>query len=366
MSLSIKNPAFDIVHKTGRRIDEEQFLFACRGSFNAELTDNILFLTEGNLVEIDSSKVAKKVYYLMVEGLQNITRHQYQDNQGSPFHGALFIINRKEQAYSITYGNWVTQEVKDLLVENLSQIVAKEPAELKEYYMDILNNSGFSTKGGAGLGLIDMARKSSGRINFEFAPVDNGYFYYLNLNIALDKDNYDEDIAINYIQDAMELHQEMIQVNAQIIFKGLLHESNLNHLSNQIDTTLNYNEESKGMSAVMTELLKNVAKHAYSKLNSSGKPGVFMLQKLDSGFAMYSGNFIEESKQENVKQSLAVINNLSTEQLNEIIDRKWKDEKSVKGTGLLRLKRISGHDIGYEMIEMGGDPPYFILKIELT
>ncbi len=133
MPLSIKKPAYDIVHTTGRKIDSEKFLFACRGSFNAELTDNILFLTENNLLEIDTPKVAKKVYYLMVEGLQNITRHQYQENHGSPFHGALFIINRKEQAYSITYGNWVNKDVKDRLKESLSSIVAKEPAELKEY-----------------------------------------------------------------------------------------------------------------------------------------------------------------------------------------------------------------------------------------
>jgi hypothetical protein len=366
MSLSIKKPAYDIVHATGRKIDAEKFLFACRGSFNADLTDNILFLTENNLLEIDTPKVAKKVYYLMVEGLQNITRHQYQENLNSPFHGALFIINRKEQAYSITYGNWVSKEVKGRLEESLSSIVAKEPAELKEYYLDILNNSGFSTKGGAGLGLIDMARKSSGKLNFEFAPVDDGYFYYLNLNIALDKHNYNEDLAGDYIHDAMKLHQDMIDVDAQIIFKGLLHENNLNHLSNQIDTTLNENEETQGMSAVMTELLKNVAKHAYSKLNHDGKPGVFMLQKLDDGFAMFSGNFIEASKEDLVKRSLETINNLETQQLNAIIEKKWEETKSSKGTGLMRLRRISGHDIGYEIVKYPDDPPYFILKIELS
>lgn len=367
MTQTTKNSAYEIVHNTGKKIETEQFLFACRGSFNSAITDNILFLTEGNLLELDTPKVAKKVYYLMVEGLQNITRHQYHDESGSPFDGALFIINRREQAYSITYGNWVSSEVKGQLEENLSTIIAKDASELKEYYLEILNNSGFSTKGGAGLGLIDMARKSSGKINFEFAPVEGGFFYYLNLNIAIDKHNYDPEASTNYIKDAMKLHHDMLECDAQIIFKGLLHESNVNHLSNQIDSTLNENPETKGMSAVMTELLRNVAKHAYSRLNHLGKPGVFLLQKVNEGYAMYSGNFIEDGNQRMVVRSLETINMLDTNQLNEIIDKiHGPGEEREGGTGLIRLRKISGHDIGFEIVETNDDPPYFILKIELT
>ncbi len=365
MTKPAKNSAYEIVYNTGKKIETEQFLFACRGSFSSAITDNILFLTEGNLLELDTPKVAKKVYYLMVEGLQNITRHQYHDQGGSPFDGALFIINRREQAYSITYGNWVLKDVKETLEENLSTIVSKDDSELKEYYLEILNNSGFSTKGGAGLGLIDMARKSSGKINFEFAPVRGGYFYYLNLNIAIDKENYDPVVSADYILDAMQLHKEMLACDSQIIFKGLLHESNVNHLSNQIDSTLNDNPETMGMSAVMTELLRNVAKHAYSRLNHLGKPGVFLLQKVEDGYAMFSGNFIKNEKQELVQRSLESINMLDTGQMNEIIDRLHSSGPN-EGTGLIRLRKISGHNIGFEIVESDDDPPYFILKIELT
>ena len=270
-----------------------------------------------------------------------------------------------EQAYSITYGNWVLKDVKETLEENLSTIVSKDDSELKEYYLEILNNSGFSTKGGAGLGLIDMARKSSGKINFEFAPVRGGYFYYLNLNIAIDKENYDPVVSADYILDAMQLHKEMLACDSQIIFKGLLHESNVNHLSNQIDSTLNDNPETMGMSAVMTELLRNVAKHAYSGLNHLGKPGVFLLQKVEDGYAMFSGNFIKNEKQELVQRSLESINMLDTGQMNEIIDRLHSSGPN-EGTGLIRLRKISGHNIGFEIVESDDDPPYFILKIELT
>lgn len=56
---------------------------------------------------------------------------------------------------------------------------------------------------------------------------------------------------------------------------------------------------------------------------------------------------------------------LDTGQMNEIIDRLHSSGPN-EGTGLIRLRKISGHNIGFEIVESDDDPPYFILKIELT
>lgn len=370
MTEATTKPAFNLVYKTGRSIATEQFLFACRGNFNSSITDNILFLTEGNLLGLDNPKIAKKVYYLMVEGLQNITRHQYTDRAGSVYEGGLFIINRREEAYSITYGNWVSSDVKDMLSERLDQIVSKDPGELKEYYLEILNNSGFSSKGGAGLGLVDMARKSSGKLSFRFSPVEDGYFYYLNLCIAIDAEQYSDSLSRIYLEEAVQLHQQMIESSAQILFKGLLNEDNVNHLSNQIDTTVKNEPEGNGLGLVMTELLRNVAKHAHNRFNQAGKPGVFMLQKTDTGFCMLSGNYILEKKKESVRKSVEAINTLAADKLNVYLEERTANKNTSEspepGTGFLRLRKVSGHSIEHEIIESPGAPPYFILQIQLT
>ncbi|MEZ4722823.1 MAG: SiaB family protein kinase [Flavobacteriales bacterium] len=356
--------AFNLVHRTGKTIDREQFLFACRGNFNSSITDNILFLTEGNLLGLDNPKIAKKVYYLMVEGLQNITRHQQYKHSGDAYEGGLFIINRREEAYSITYGNWVSTEVRSVLEDRLATIQTKDSDELKEYYMQILNNSGFSDKGGAGLGLVDMARKSSGKLSYKFVPINNGFFYYLNLTIAIDADQHSQQDADIYLNEAVHLHNEMIEADAQILFKGLLNEDNVNHLSNQIDTTVNDDPESKGLGVVMTELLRNVAKHAYNRFNQSGKPGVFMLQRVPSGYCMISGNYVHEHKVETVNSAVNAINILTTEDLNTYLE----DRVAVKnqGQGFLQLRKISGHSFEHEIITEPEEPPYFILQIQLS
>lgn len=363
-------PEFDLVYETGKSVEDEQFLFACRGNFNTTITDNILLLTEDNLLALDTNKVAKKVYYLMVEGLQNITRHQHFDESGanSMYDGGLFIIKRKQEAYSITYGNYVDKEVRDSLSDRLEAISEKDSGELKEYYLNLLNNSSFSQKGGAGLGLVDMARKSSGKLSFEFIPIPEGYFYYLNLTIAIDKDQYDESCQDEYLKESLDLHKKMIESDSLILFKGLLNEGNVGHLSNQIDTTVNDIPEGEGLGLVMTELLKNVAKHAYNRFNQSGKPGVFLLQR-EEDYNMLTGNYIQDRKKEQVREVLHAINQLTTEELNSIISNKVAIHQELgelpKGQGLANLRRITGHSFQHSILDTEEEPPYLILKIQV-
>jgi hypothetical protein len=363
-------PEYDLVFNTGKSVEEEQFLFACRGNFNTTITDNILLLTEDNLLALDTNKVAKKVYYLMVEGLQNITRHQHFDETGanSMYDGGLFIIKRKKAAYSITYGNYVDEEVRDVLTHKLHAISEKDSSELKEYYLEILNNTSFSHKGGAGLGLVDMARKSSGKLIFEFQPIPDGFFYYLNLFIAIDSELYEDCNQEDYLKEAIGLHNEMLSSNSLILFKGLLNEGNVAHLSNQIDTTVSDIPEGEGLGLVMTELLKNVAKHAYNRFNQSGKPGVFLLQR-ELDFNMLTGNFIQERKKDQVREVLHAINDLTTEELNAIISNKVAIHQELgelpKGQGLANLRRITGHSFQHNIIDSEDNPPYLILKIQV-
>jgi len=56
--------------------------------------------------------------------------------------------------------------------------------ELKLYYQEVLNNGNVSDKGTAGLGMIDIARKSGNKLEYQFLPVnDTSSFFCLNIKI---------------------------------------------------------------------------------------------------------------------------------------------------------------------------------------
>lgn len=95
------------------------------------------------------------------------------------------MIGKIGPEYSIITGNYILREKVNPLKEKLTKINVMSKDELKEYYKEILNEGEFSDKGGGGLGMIDIARKSGQKLNFNFVEVDNRYsFFSLNIKIS--------------------------------------------------------------------------------------------------------------------------------------------------------------------------------------
>ena len=61
--------------------------------------------------------------------------------------------------------------------------------ELRRFYREILDNEQISDKGGADLGMIDMARKSGEKLSYNFEKIDNDLsFFDLLVKVAKKKD----------------------------------------------------------------------------------------------------------------------------------------------------------------------------------
>ena len=55
----------------------------------------------------------------------------------------------------------------------MDKINSLNKEELGEFYKTSLRNNTISDKGGAGLGLIEISRKSGSKINYLFEPINN-------------------------------------------------------------------------------------------------------------------------------------------------------------------------------------------------
>ena len=57
--------------------------------------------------------------------------------------------------------------------------------DLRKYYREILDNNLISNKGGADLGMIDMARKSGEKLQYNFTEVNESLsFFYLTVKVS--------------------------------------------------------------------------------------------------------------------------------------------------------------------------------------
>ncbi len=162
-------------------------ILAYKGSISSELITNVLEVIDAKLEDlVDKKSIKKKLYNVLVESLQNLYHHidDLPDDYNGSFdvHFGIFVIAMENEYYKVSTGNFIRNEKVDALKERLEKIKSMNKEELKDLYKFILNNQEFSKKGGGGLGLIDMAKRTNGRLEYKFVEYNKDYSFF-NLDI---------------------------------------------------------------------------------------------------------------------------------------------------------------------------------------
>jgi hypothetical protein len=158
-----------------------------KGNVNSDVINHVLDTVEDKMVEVnEQSKLRKKVYNVLVESLQNLYHHVDKvpedfEDQTSEKYGVL-VVQRVENGYKIITGNFVHADNIEKLEEKIKRINRSTHEEIKELYKFILNHQRISAKGGGGLGLVDIARKTGNKLDYTFKKYNDRYsFFYLNI-----------------------------------------------------------------------------------------------------------------------------------------------------------------------------------------
>ncbi len=169
----------------------ESIVFSFSGNISSGKINEILDKAE-NLLYNDSTlsiKIAKRVYNILVEGLQNLYHHtDEEDPSVVNEYGEKYVnmaITRTEKDIHVYFGNFVNENQKKGLSKRINKIKSLTLEELKQEYKYILSHRQLSAKGGGGMGFYDMAKKANGNIEAEFIPLRKFlYFYILKLIIS--------------------------------------------------------------------------------------------------------------------------------------------------------------------------------------
>jgi hypothetical protein len=151
--------------------------YSYRGTMMSHFTEAILDL--GNHVKqtsSDNTSLKKRASFLMVECFQNILRHGIQEESGEAegFFGFFSSID----FLTINTINGINPSSVDPLKDALDKVNALSPEEKKQRYREIIQNESFGEEGGAGLGLIEISRKSGSKLDYEMEPKTAGKFSF--------------------------------------------------------------------------------------------------------------------------------------------------------------------------------------------
>ena len=160
---------------------ENNIILVYEGEFTQEITKSVLAMAERNMDSIgEESGIKRRVFNVMVECLQNIVKHGEEYYSGEiNMNTAIFMIGKQKDSYIITSGNPVKDTQIDHLTSKLDEINSLDRDGLKTLYKDIIKGGvGLTEKGGAGLGFVDMARKSGQKLEYGFESIGNGHSFF--------------------------------------------------------------------------------------------------------------------------------------------------------------------------------------------
>jgi hypothetical protein len=141
----------------------------------------------------------KKVLLVMIESLENLMKYREcpaQTNGNEMGFTPLFSVIKERDRYFINSCNTLENNKMESLEKRLIYLNNLTPQGIKEYYKETITNGQFSQQGGAGLGLIEMAKISGNKIEYMFQRINEDYVNF-SLRITVDEfPNYSQNIRI--------------------------------------------------------------------------------------------------------------------------------------------------------------------------
>ncbi len=164
----------DKVFQLFKLMEQENILLSFKGVVTSDLLTSVLQIMESKLNYMDEEKrIKKRVFHVLVECIQNLYHHA-EDTENI----AMLVISKEKSNFIIKTGNYIDVESSESLSLKLDKINKLDKDGLKQFYLESLSDGNLSQKGTAGLGFIDIARKSGNKLNYEFIPVNEKYHFF--------------------------------------------------------------------------------------------------------------------------------------------------------------------------------------------
>ncbi len=365
----------DITGTIHDKIRRGRLLFVFRGEITEKNSLPLLTLLESEMKE-DSFDLSgrKRLFMYVLESLQNIVKHG--DQKG---HAVMPLVSysKTDDGYTVTTGNVITEEQSGLLRDKLEKVNSLDAMDIKALYRQILETPGFSEKGGAGLGLLEMALKTGNSLDFDFIPLGEGLSYFV-LSKTVDssglgrtngspRGKYDG-------SPVLEFERLMARNNVHMTWSG--------HISSGIgDDVLSITEARlsdedvdsrirRKVFNIMVEILENVSKYNPGR-EAEDKYGLsFAMVRFEDGrFVLTTGNLISGSMIGELKLKIDNINSFSQNELKTLffaaLSAQSIETDSTGNMGLISMARKSGGKLEYQFKKVNEEYSYFLLTVRV-
>jgi len=348
--------------------EEDQLSFSYRGPFHESLTERIVDISENTVADqLGLKKINRKVSFLLVECFQNIIKHgeKIKEDQSELFDEGMFSFKNHGDSYVINSINIVRDDEVEALKNTVDLVNSKSKQELKELYKQQLVDNEMSDKGGAGLGLIEIARKSGNKLLYEFERLSNGYHQF-HQQVYFSKEAAEIE---NKILETKNLYKNLETGHLLLTYKGDFSQKSILPLLSIVESNIGRTKKeismAKKVGHVLIEMLQNISRHALEVGGS--RDGVFLIGKQEGHFFVQTGNLISEEHKIDLTSRLGSIQSMHEDELIDLHRARILEsinlvDKSKSGLGLIQIAKASYSPISYNFQPLN-DAMFFTLKV---
>lgn len=167
-----------------KNIYDTNIILMYKGEVTFDLVTSIIETLEVRIGELESDRIIKKKFYgAATECIQNLYHHMdevAEDADISTYDSkaGLLMVTARKKFFNIMTGNFIPTSKIANIKSKIDNINSMEKDELKKLYKEILYNGEFSDKGTAGLGFVEIARKTGQKLSYEFHEINDEYSYF--------------------------------------------------------------------------------------------------------------------------------------------------------------------------------------------
>ena len=311
-----------------------------------------------------------KLSFLMIESFQNIVRYADKEHSDkSDLSHELFMTRNIGEVFYIITSNMIENEKIEFVKDKMDTINNLDKKGLKDLYVRILTNKKISEKGGAGLGFIEMVRKTKEKIDFDFMKInDELSFFYFQIKLKsktakeLPKEEFD-------ISQSKEIHKIISNENILLVHRGNFTQEAIKPIFSIVEDNIKDKKlaKQKIVFHLMVEMIQNISKHAYKE--DEQRQGIFILGQKNNKYFISTGNFIEKENAKNLKNYLLYLTKKSKDELTTLYRELLRDEtipdSITGGLGLIDVIRECYNKLKFEFIDINKDLQFFSFIIEI-
>ncbi len=350
-----------------RTFAAETLVFAYRGAMNDSITEAILGISENTLEEhTDLAASNRKVSFLIVECFQNILRHGIGPSNDAGLESSTFTFRSYEDAFYINSINAIHESDRIRLVQTVDRVNDLDREGLTELYRKQLSDAVLSDRGGAGLGLIELARKSGRPIHYHFEQDGDQTLFHNQVSFRKSRaPEYD------LTTQTSSLKKHLNTENVLMLYKGDLAQRSILPLLDmaELNTELRQGGAyARKVGHVLIEMLQNISRH--SQAYDGRRDGVMLVGTNNERFIIQTCNKVNAAQRNQLQAQLDEITELDYEGLRQLHKTKFKasidrEDKRSSGLGLVQIARDGRGCIDYRFEESDNDDYFFTLAVSV-